>query len=131
MKDKKDLNLPNDLRYTDEHVWVRKDGDELIAGISDYAQDQLGEVAFVDLPAEGKHLNAHDEFGSIESVKAVNALYMPVAGEVIAINEALDGAPEEVNASCYNNGWLIKIKPDNPADVNALFDAGAYLAQLK
>lgn len=125
------INIPDDRKYTNEHVWVRKDGDLLVAGISDYAQDQLGEVAYVDLPSAGSHLNAHDEFGSIESIKSVNALFMPVSGEVVEVNESLEDAPENVNAACYSDGWLVKIKADNMADAEALLTAAAYKNALK
>lgn len=131
MKKVEDLNLPNDRCYTDEHVWIMPSDGDYIIGISDYAQDQLGEVAYVDLPAKGKNLAGHDEFGSIESVKAVNALFMPVAGEVIEINDALDGAPETVNVDCYGDGWLARIKVDNPSDIDKLMDAQSYRKILK
>lgn len=131
MKSVQELNLPDDRSYTDEHVWIRQDGDSWIAGISDYAQDQLGEVAYVDLPAKGKHLAAHDEFGGIESVKAVNALYMPVAGEVLEVNESLEDAPETVNADCYGTGWLIRLKPDNSEDAQKLMDGATYRKTLE
>ena len=130
MKDISELNLPDDRRYTPEHVWIRKDGDSWVAGISDYAQDQLGEVAYVDLPAEGKSLPAHAEFGGIESVKSVNSLYMPVAGRVIAVNGALEDAPETVNADCYGEGWLVRIAPDDPSEAERLLSADAYRGQL-
>lgn len=130
MKNPADIKLPEELRYTDEHVWVKPDGDMLVCGISDYAQDQLGEVAYVDLPEPGAHFGPHDVFGSIESVKAVNDLFMPIAGEVVEINEKLADAPEEVNAGCYGDGWLIKIRADNPDDAKALLDAAAYRAAL-
>lgn len=130
MKAAADLNLPDDVKYTDEHIWVRKNGDILVAGISDFAQDQLGEVAYVDMPETGKHFAAHDEFGSIESIKAVNALFMPVAGEIVEINESLENAPENVNSACYGDAWLVKIKPDKMADVDSLLDAAAYRAIL-
>ena len=131
MKSADTVILPDDLHYTDEHVWVRQDGDTLVAGISDYAQDQLGEVAYVDLPEAGRHFGGHDEFGSIESVKAVNALFMPVAGEIVEVNAALEDAPENVNADCYGNGWIVRIKADDPAAAQALLDATAYRALLK
>ncbi len=99
-------------------------------GISDYAQDQLGEVAYVDLPSEGNALKGHDEFGSIESIKTVNALFMPVDGEIIEVNANLEDAPETVNADCYGAGWLARIKPANAADVDKLMDAEAYRASL-
>lgn len=131
MKTVEELVLPSDRLYTDEHVWLKQDGDNWIAGISDYAQDQLGEVAYVDLPSKGKHLASHDEFGGIESVKAVNALYMPVSGEVVEINENLEDAPETVNADCYGAGWLIRLKPDNPDDAKKLMDSASYKKNLK
>ncbi len=125
------LELPAELRYTVEHVWIRKEGDTCLVGISDYAQDQLDEVGFVDLPVNGKHFGAGDEFGSVESVKAVNALFMPVAGTVTEVNTALEDTPTLVNASCYGEGWMIRIKADNAADMDTLLDAEAYRNQLR
>ncbi|MCX4310547.1 MAG: glycine cleavage system protein GcvH [Desulfovibrio sp.] len=130
MKTAAELNLPGDRRYTGEHVWIMPDGDSWLVGISDYAQDQLGEVAYVDLPSEGNALKGHDEFGSIESIKTVNALFMPVDGEIIEVNANLEDAPETVNADCYGAGWLARIKPANAADVDKLMDAEAYRASL-
>lgn len=130
MKTPDALNLPAELLYTSEHVWVKKEGNDLLVGISDYAQDQLGEVAFVDLPSEGKQLPAHGEFGSVESVKSVNALYMPVAGTVTAVNGELEDNPALVNGDCYGKGWLVRITPDNAADMDSLLDAAAYKGQL-
>lgn len=131
MKALDELNLPTELRYTREHVWIRPDGDVWLVGISDYAQDQLGEVAFVDLTAVDRHLAAGEEFGSVESVKSVNALYMPVAGTVLEKNPALEDNPTLVNVSCYGEGWLIRIKADDMAHLGALFDAEAYRKQLR
>lgn len=131
MKTAAELNLPDDRRYTNEHVWIKPEGNSWLVGISDYAQDQLGEVAYVDLPSEGKALDAHDVFGSIESVKAVNALYMPVKGEILEVNAALEDAPETVNADCHDAGWLVKIVPANAEDVEGLMDAETYRASLK
>ena len=125
-----ELNLPADLKYTNEHIWVRVDGDEVVIGVSDYAQDQLGEVAFVDVPCVGETLEADAEFGSIESVKSVNALHMPVSGTVLEANPELEESPTLVNVACYGDGWLVKIKPENPADVDALLDAESYKNQL-
>lgn len=130
MKSPDALNLPAELLYTSEHVWVKKEGNDLLVGISDYAQDQLGEVAFVDLPSEGQQLPGHSEFGSVESVKSVNALYMPVAGTVTAINGELEDNPSLVNADCYGQGWLVRVTPDNAADVDKLMQADAYRASL-
>lgn len=130
MKTPDALNLPAELLYTSEHVWVKKEGNDLLVGISDYAQDQLGEVAFVDLPSEGQQLPEHGEFGSVESVKSVNALYMPVAGTVSAINGELEDNPSLVNADCYGQGWLVRVTPDNAADVDKLMQADAYRGSL-
>ena len=130
MKTAAELNLPQDRRYTNEHVWIKEDGDSYLVGISDYAQDQLGEVAFVDLPSLDQTLAAHDEFGGIESVKAVNALYMPVAGKVVEVNSSLEDAPETVNVDCYGAGWLVRIKADDPEEIAKLFTADAYRATL-
>lgn len=121
-----ELNLPANLRYTDEHIWVRTEGNELVVGVSDYAQDQLGEVVYVDLPSEGDSFGAGDEFGEVESIKSVNKLFMPVAGEVSAVNSDLEDTPTLLNASCYEKGWLIKVKPDNMTDADALLSAQAY-----
>lgn len=125
-----ELNLPADFKYTNEHLWVRVDGDEVVIGVSDYAQDQLGEVVYVDLPSEGDSFAAGDEFGEVESIKSVNKLFMPVAGEVTAVNGELDGTPTLLNISCYDKGWLIKAKPEDMASVDALLSADAYKAAL-
>ena len=130
MKSPDALNLPADIKYTAEHIWVKKDGDSLLCGVSDYAQDQLGEVAFVDLPSQDQQLAAHGEFGSVESVKSVNALYMPVAGTVTAVNGELEDNPSLVNGDCYGRGWLVRIAPDNMADVDRLMQADAYRGSL-
>lgn len=125
-----ELILPEDIKYTDEHIWVRVEGDEIVVGVSDYAQDQLGEVVYVDLPSEGDSFGAGDEFGEVESIKSVNKLFMPVNGEVTAVNGDLEDTPTLLNASCYEKGWLIKVKPENMADVEALLTAQAYKAIL-
>ena len=125
-----ELSFPAELKYTDEHIWVRKDGEEIVIGVSDYAQDQLGEVVYVDLPSEGDSFAAGDEFGEVESIKSVNKLFMPVAGEVSAVNGDLDGTPTLLNASCYGRGWLIRVKPEDMAAVDGLMSADAYKATL-
>ncbi|MBQ7606595.1 MAG: glycine cleavage system protein GcvH [Desulfovibrionaceae bacterium] len=129
MKTVEELQLPSDRKYTKEHVWIKMEGDTALVGISDYAQDQLGEVAFVDVP-ELHHMDAHAEFGSVESVKSVNALYMPVAGEILASNTELESTPTLINVSCYSEGWIIKIKPDDPSAIDALLDAQQYQSGL-
>ncbi|MBQ3892062.1 MAG: glycine cleavage system protein GcvH [Desulfovibrio sp.] len=125
-----ELNLPAELKYTDEHIWARAEGDEIVIGVSDFAQDQLGEVVFVDVPGEGDHFDAGSEFGEVESIKSVNKLFMPVAGTVTAVNEELDGTPTLLNASCYGTGWIIKAKPDDMAALGGLLSADAYRALL-
>lgn len=101
---------PENLLYSKSHEWTRVEGDEAVIGITDYAQDQLGDITFVEMPEVGDTLEAGDELGSVESVKAASELYMPVSGEIVAINEALEDEPEMVNASPFENGWLIRIK---------------------
>ena len=130
MKALSDIILPADLRYTDEHIWIKMDGEEAVAGISDFAQDQLGEVVYVDLPSEGDSFSAGDAFGEVESIKSVNKLFMPVSGEVTAVNGDLDVTPTLLNASCYDKGWLIRIKPENMDDADKLLSADTYRAAL-
>ena len=130
MKALSDIILPADLRYTDAHIWIKMDGEEAVAGISDFAQDQLGEVVYVDLPSEGDSFSAGDAFGEVESIKSVNKLFMPVDGEVTAVNGELDGTPTLLNVGCYDKAWLIRIKPASPADIDRLLDADAYKAVL-
>lgn len=124
------LKFPEDCRYTPEHVWVRVDGDELVVGISDFAQDQLGELAFVDMPAPGDALETGGEFGTVESVKSVNQLFVPVAGEVTGINETLESTPTLINVAPYGDGWIVRMRPHNMADVEALLTSTAYTATL-
>lgn len=131
MKEISDLNLPEDLKYTDDHEWAKIDGDTVTIGINDYAQDQLGEIVFVELPEPGDTFSQGDEFGSVESVKAVSEIYIPISGEILEVNEDLEDAPELVNESCYDGGWLIKVKPDDPSELDKLMDKAAYLAMLK
>ena len=130
MKSVDELNLPQDRKYTAEHVWFKMEGDLAVCGITDFAQDQLGEVAFVDVSAQGEHVEAGKEFGSVESVKSVNGLFMPVSGEIVEANVALEDDPALVSASCYGTGWIIKIKPDAGASEALLLDADAYKATL-
>ena len=131
MKDLDQLALPEDLRYTDEHVWLRLEGDTALVGISDFAQDQLGEIAFVDLPATGTSYKGGQEFGTVESLKSVNALFMPVAGTVLEVNEALESTPTLVNAKPYAEGWMLRVRVDDPAEVAALADSAAYRGMLR
>ena len=122
------MNFPTNVKYTSEHEWIRIEGDEAIVGITDYAQDQLGDIVFIDIPTEGETLEAGEVFGTIEVVKTVSDLFLPIAGEVLCQNEALADNPELVNQDPYGEGWLIKIKPNNAADIEGLLDAEAYKA---
>jgi glycine cleavage system H protein len=121
-------DIPKDLRYTEEHEYVRSTGDPAVVqiGITDYAQGELGDVVFVDLPKPSSSFTKMQVFGTIEAVKAVSELYCPLAGTVIEANGALEGDPALVNRDPYGGGWMIKLKLQNPADVNALLDAAAY-----
>ncbi len=118
--------VPGDLRYTKDHEWVRVDGDEAVVGITQFAADQLGDIVFVELPAAGKALDQHATFGVVESVKAVSDLFAPVAGEVTGANDALSGAPELVNSDPYGEGWMLRVRLADPAQVDSLLDAAAY-----
>lgn len=131
MKDISELNLPGDLRYAEDHEWARKEDDKIRVGIDDYAQDQLGDIVFVELPRSGDKLAKGDVFGSVESVKAVSELFMPVSGEVVAVNKKLEESPELVNSNPYKDGWMIDVKPDDPSELDQLMTKDAYLEMLK
>jgi glycine cleavage system H protein len=131
MKELNELNFPAEVRYAESHEWARSEGDRVKIGISDYAQDQLGDIVFVELPEVGDTLGKGEEFGTVESVKAVSELYMPVAGEVVAANASLEDAPEKVNNTPYGDGWMIEIKAENPSELDDLMDNDAYLGTLK
>ena len=120
------MNFPNDVKYTKEHEWIRLEGDVAYVGITDYAQEQLGDIVFVDIQTVGETLAADEVFGTIEVVKTISDLFLPVAGEVLEQNEALEEQPELVNKDPYGEGWLIKIKPAADADFDSQLDAEAY-----
>ena len=120
------MNIRSNLRYTKEHEWIRVEGNEAYVGITDYAQSELGEIVFVDINTEGETLGQNEVFGSVEAVKTVSDLNMPVSGEVLAINEAINDQPELVNNDPYGEGWMIKITVDNPDELNNLLDAAGY-----
>lgn len=120
------MQYPDDLRYTDEHEWVRVEGETVRIGITDYAQDALGDVVFVQLPDVDARFDSGDVFGEVESTKSVSDLYMPVAGTVVEVNDALADTPELVNRSPYDGGWLVAVRPTDAAAVDALRDAAAY-----
>ena len=119
-------NIPNDLLYTKDDEWVRVDGDEAEIGITDYAQDSLSDIVFLELPEPDDSFNAHDIFGTVESVKAAADLHMPIGGTVLEINEDLLDAPEVINSEPYTSGWMIKIKIENADELEALLDPEAY-----
>jgi glycine cleavage system H protein len=131
MKEISELYFPDDIRYAETHEWVKADDDTVRIGISDYAQDQLGDIVFVELPAVGDTFKTGEEFGTVESVKAVSELYAPVGGEVIAINTDLEDTPELVNQDPYAEGWLIEIRPDNPSAAEQCMSRDDYVAMLE
>jgi glycine cleavage system H protein len=120
------MNVPEDLRYSEDHEWARTVADRVRVGITDYAQDALGDVVFVDLPDEGATLEVKGKLGEVESTKSVSDLYAPIAGQVVAVNTALTDAPELVNSDPYGAGWVCEIVPTDPASVAGLLDASAY-----
>ena len=124
------MNFPQNLKYTNEHEWIRVEGDMAYVGITDYAQEQLGDIVFVDIPTVGESLEANETFGTIEVVKTISDLFLQVAGEVIEQNESLEENPELVNKDPYGEGWLIKMKPANLKDIEDLLDAEAYKAVI-
>jgi len=124
------MNFPDHLKYTKEHEWVLLEGATVTVGITDYAQGELGDVVFVELPSKGKELKAHDSFGTIEAVKAVSDLYAPVSGRVADINGALASTPEIVNKDPYSAGWMIKITPSDPKELESLMSAADYKAHV-
>lgn len=131
MKEIGELQLPDDIRYTDDHEWARMEDQSVRIGISDFAQDQLGDIVFVELPKVGVHFVTGEAFGTVESVKAVSELFMPVAGTVTAVNLELEDAPELVNREPYTGGWMIVLNPDDISQYNQLKDKKAYLDHLK
>lgn len=126
-----DYDIPQNLRYSREDEWVRSEGDRVTVGVSDYAQQQLGDVVFVELPEVGKAVEKGEPFGVIESVKAVADLYAPVSGEIVEVNSELAQRPETVNEDCYGDGWMVVIEVSDPAELEPLLDAGAYTAYIQ
>ena len=124
------MNIPVELRYTSEHEWIRVEGEIAYVGITDYAQSELGEIVFLDINTQGESLEQAEVFGSVEAVKTVSDLNMPVAGEVVEVNEIINDQPELVNNDPYGDGWMIKIQIANPAELETLLDAEAYKALI-
>ena len=124
------MNIPQDLKYTKDHEWLRMEGDVAIIGITDYAQQQLGDIVFVDIQTVGDTLDENEAFGTIEVVKTISDLFLPVAGEVLEVNVAVEENPELVNKDPYGEGWLIKLKPTRQSSIEDLLDAEAYKALI-
>ena len=124
------MNFPNELKYTADHEWVRINGNEAIIGITDFAQSELGEFVYVDVDTEGEKVERNEVFGSIEAVKTVSDLMMPMTGEVLEVNAELEDAPELVNEDPYGKGWIIKVAIANPAEADELLDAASYQEKI-
>lgn len=125
------MNFPANVKYTEEHEWIRVEGEEAYVGITDYAQSELGEIVFVDVDTVGEVIGQGEVFGSVEAVKTVSDLNMPATGEVLEVNEALNDQPELVNSDPYGEGWMVKIRLQDPAELDSLMDAEAYQAFVK
>ncbi|GAA4982214.1 glycine cleavage system protein GcvH [Yinghuangia aomiensis] len=124
-------NIPSDRLYSRDHEWALIEGDRILIGLTDFAQRQLGDVVFVEVPNVGDRFEAGEPFGSVESVKAVSEIYVPLKGQVVEVNEALNESPEQVNDDPYGDGWLIRLRTDGPASPDGLLDAAAYADYLK
>jgi glycine cleavage system H protein len=120
------MNFPTELKYTRDHEWIRVEGDEAVIGITEFAQSELGDIVFVDIDTVGNDINKDELFGSVEAVKTVSDLFMPVKANVLSVNDQLDASPELVNTDPYGEGWMIRVKLDNPSDLDALLSADAY-----
>lgn len=131
MKELEEMNLPEDLRYAEDHEWAKPGKDRIRIGISDYAQDQLGDIVFVELPRVGDSFERGAQFGTVESVKTVAELYMPVGGEILAVNMDLAESPELVNKDPYEKGWMVEVKPGDPGELDLLMARDSYIQMLK
>ena len=120
------MNIPQDLKYTEDHEWIKVDGDEATVGITDFAQGELGDIVFVEIETEGEDLSKEEVFGTVEAVKTVSDLFMPLSGTIIAFNEALEASPETVNQDAYVEGWMIKIKMSDTSELDSLMSAEQY-----
>ena len=117
------MNFPDNLKYTNDHEWVRVEGDTAVVGVTEFAQSELGDIVYVEIETEGETLDKEEVFGSVEAVKTVSDLFMPISGEVVEFNEALESAPETVNSDPYGEGWMVKIKISDPSELDTLLDA--------
>ena len=131
MKELSELRFPSDLRYTKEHEWAKVESDKVRMGITDYAQDQLGDIVFVEAPEPGSTYSQGQECGTLESVKAVGELYIPISGEIVEVNTDLENSPDLVNRYPYEAGWLALVQPGNPSEMDGLMDSEAYIKMLK
>ena len=120
------MNIPAELKYTKDHEWVRIEGDEAVIGITDFAQSELGDIVFVEVETEGESIESEEIFGSVEAVKTVSDLYMPLSGEVLSFNSELEDAPEVVNSDPYGEGWMIRVKISNSSEIDTLLSAAQY-----
>lgn len=125
------MDIPKNLKYNTEHIWLKVNGDNAVIGVTDFAQDQLGDIIYIDLPEQGYEIEQNESFGTIESAKSVSELYAPVSGHVIRVNESLKDEPELVNEEPYDAGWLLQIKITNENDLNDLMDSHTYEEYLK
>ncbi|MCU0398452.1 MAG: glycine cleavage system protein GcvH [Cyclobacteriaceae bacterium] len=120
------MNIPSDLKYTKDHEWVKISGTTAVIGITDFAQNELGDIVYVDINTVGQELKQHDVFGTVEAVKTVSDLYMPISGKVLEVNAALDGSPEKVNSDPYGEGWMVKVQIGNASEADGLLTAAQY-----
>ncbi|HLW49653.1 MAG TPA: glycine cleavage system protein GcvH [Sphingobacteriaceae bacterium] len=120
------MNLPNDLKYTKDHEWIRVEGEEAVVGISDFAQSELGDIVFVDVDTVGEEVTQDEVFGSVEAVKTVSDLFIPVTCTILEVNPEIDGSPELINQDPYGKGWIVRVRLNNPADTDALLSAQEY-----
>ncbi|MBU0733007.1 MAG: glycine cleavage system protein GcvH [Proteobacteria bacterium] len=131
MKEISELNMPDNIRYAQDHEWARIEGDRIRVGLDDYAQDQLGDIVFIELPQVGATFKKGDEFSTVESVKAVVECYLPVSGEITDVNKALEEAPELVNRSPYGDGWFVEVNPTDPSEMDTLMTRSECVEKLK
>lgn len=124
------MSVPSNLKYSKDHEWIRTEGDVAYVGITDHAQSELGDIVFVEIETEGETLSKDEIFGSVEAVKTVSSLFMPVGGEILEVNPVVNSAPETVNSDPYGEGWMLKIKVTNAAELDTLMDAAAYSAYI-
>jgi glycine cleavage system H protein len=124
------MNFPENLKYTKDHEWISVEGDVATVGITDFAQSELGDIVFVDISTQGESLSQHDVFGTVEAVKTVSDLYMPISGEILEVNSGLDSTPENVNSDAYGSGWMVKVKLSNASELDGLMSAADYKAMI-